>query len=254
MSIRDLWAFDNRWELLLQRVLFRRTHLQVHRIAGYEMLVDHRTADAGSIRRCVSSDMYRRFLPHLALEGPAAVLDVGANAGGFPLMLAAGGIPIRHLVCVEMNPNTYERLRFNVRTNFPDRSEVVHAAVCARRQTVPVTVGLGSTSDSIYKRADGSARHHDVAGITFDDAAGRVPEGPIDVCKIDVEGAEHEILCDASSANAMLSRCRYVIMEVHHERQCAGIFAALAQRGFAPEPARAPAVGTFLFVNRGTGK
>jgi FkbM family methyltransferase len=254
MSIRDLWAFDNRWELLLQRVLFRGTHLQVHRIGGYEMLVDHRTSDAGSIRQCVSSDMYRRFLPALKIDGPVSVLDIGANAGGFPLMLAASGIAIRHLVCVEMNPNTYERLRFNVRTNFHDRSEVVHAAVCASRKTIPVMVGLGSTNDSIYKQTKGSAKQYDVAGVTFDDVARRMPEGAIDVCKIDVEGAEHEILCDAASANGMLSRCRNIIMEVHHERQCEEIFATLAKRGFEVEPAQKAAVGSFLFVNRGMGK
>ncbi len=152
-SIQSILAFDNRFELLLQRLFFRHSHLQVHRFRNCEMIVDHRYADAGSIRGCLTESAgYRGLLRHVRLSKDAIVLDIGANVGGFAMLVAGtfGKNAIRRFVSVEMNPMTYERLRFNMKSNFGDSAEIIWAAVCSQQRDVRVSLGDGSTSDNIY--------------------------------------------------------------------------------------------------------
>jgi tRNA1(Val) A37 N6-methylase TrmN6 len=55
--------------------------------------------------------MYREYLPFFTFSGPARVLDLGANGGGFPLMLRLAGIDLARVVSVEMDPMTFLRLQ-----------------------------------------------------------------------------------------------------------------------------------------------
>ena len=66
--ISELTKFDNWPQLLIERIFFRKTTLQVHRAGALQMVVDHRGADAGSIRTCIATPMYRQFLDSLTLE------------------------------------------------------------------------------------------------------------------------------------------------------------------------------------------
>ncbi len=47
----------------------------------------------------------------MKLEGPINVLDLGASNGGFPLLLHADGIPLKKVVSVEFNRNTFRGFR-----------------------------------------------------------------------------------------------------------------------------------------------
>jgi FkbM family methyltransferase len=134
-----------------------------------------------------------------------------------------------------MNPNTYERMRFNVRVNFGERSVPLHNAVCAKRRELRVKLGHGSTSDSIYRatRLAGATKEHVIQGMSFDDVvAAHIPDGPIDVCKIDVEGAEDEILTAPDSENRSLDRVRNLFVEIHPAERSHAIVKTLEDRGF----------------------
>ena len=246
--IKELLRFDNRWELVTQRLLFRGTHLQVYRIGGLEVIVDHRAADAGSIRTCIATDFYSRYLPKMKLSQRPNVLDLGANAGGFGLMLHVQGIVPGKLVCVELNPNTYERLRFNIRSNFP-QSEVINAAVVKKAREIHVKLGRGSTADSIYAGAsrlsptalDSSGRapvraagemEYAIPGRSLDEIVGAQFDGQmIDLCKMDVEGAEDEIVADGESENQALGRMKYLLVEIHNAQNYDRFVAALERFG-----------------------
>ena len=55
----------------------------------------------------------------MTLDAPANVLDLGANNGGFPLLLHTSGIELKKVVSVEFNPRTFARLNFNLTRIFP---------------------------------------------------------------------------------------------------------------------------------------
>ena len=134
--INRLRWFDNSLQLLVERSLFRKTNLQTYRFGRHEAIVDHRAADAGSIVSCLTGNMYRQFFKHIHLPSKMTLVDLGANVGGFSLLMLAQGHDIEQLLCVEFNPRTYERLRFNIRTNFDINAHIINAAVCAKEQTI----------------------------------------------------------------------------------------------------------------------
>src|SRR5438552_1894676 len=114
VGLRALWRFDNRWQLMINRTFFPRESLLTYKKGDIEFLVDHAAGDHNGTRLCLISDIYTRFLPKMSLGEEISVFDLGANGGGFPLMLLLNGKRLSRLVCVEMNPNTYQRLLYNV--------------------------------------------------------------------------------------------------------------------------------------------
>lgn len=215
-GIREIMQFDNRWQLLASRLFTPGRTSLLYRYRGLEFLTDHAAGDANGAREVLTSDMYRRYLPKMDLAGPLNVLDIGANNGGFPLLLAAEGYEVGRAVCVELNPRTFERLAFNLERNFGGRAEAINAAVCGEERKIDFASGTGSTSDNIYGR-NADSRHEaiSVAGRTFDQIAEASFGGErIDICKMDIEGAEFEVF--ASESFGLLADCRYLLIEIHH--------------------------------------
>jgi FkbM family methyltransferase len=255
-GLRAVWQFDNRYQLVLNRLLFRRTGLTVYTMHGRDIIIDHRGGDEHGLRICITTDMYSKYLGSMQLGSGVTVLDLGANAGGFPLMLELEGIRIARLVCVEMNPNTATRLRFNIARNLDCNCRIINAAVCGERQEFELYLGRGSASDSLYQDSaagNGSCKYT-VPGITLDDLEREefVDNHPIDVCKMDVEGAEYDILF--SSTHSLLKRVRYLIMEIHRRPGYSKdlLVAKLEELGFAEVevPGRYNDEDVHMFVNR----
>lgn len=205
-------GFDNALELITGRLFFQKTQVQVHRIGDVHMILDHRASDAGSIRGCVSDDMYRRLLAQVSLPKELSVVDVGANVGGFPLLLTALGHSFRTLTCVEMNPSTAERLRFNIRSNW-SHANVINAAVASEPGETTVRLGRGNTADSLERGSkDGAGTEVSVRLMRLDDISG---EGPIDLLKVDIEGAEQDVLFNPGHEKT-LARAACLVIEIHH--------------------------------------
>ena len=237
-GIRAIWRFDNRWELLLSRTVFRNDNLNIYRIKGMEILVDHGAGDPNGARHLLVSSMYQHLLGRMKLQGAINVLDLGANGGGFPLMLHANRICLRKLACVEFNPNTFSRMRFNIERNLDCEFVGLNAAICGERRALEMRLGSGSTGDSIYQQPQTmGARSYQVDGLTFDDIynasfAGEV----IDICKMDVEGAEYEVFATAN--HQCVSRCRYLIIEIHRVdgKSPEEVITELQRQGFVELP------------------
>ena len=237
-GLRAIWHFVNRWQLIINRTFFPEDSLLVYRKDGVEFLVDHAASDHNGTRLCLISDIYTRFLPMMDLGETISVFDLGANGGGFPLMLHLRGKRFSRLVCVELNPNTFERLRYNVSRNISGDISLIQAAVCGRHQSFNLRLGRGDISDTIYqdtaKPPAAGLREFVVEGRTFDDLFHSCfGEETADICKMDIEGAEYEVL--SSPESACLRKFRYLIVELHvasveHQQR---FDATLSAMGFA---------------------
>ena len=237
---------------MLTRAFFPREELNVYRLRGIEFIADHARGDANGAREILSSPMYLRFLPKLDLNGPANVLDLGASNGGFPLLLAANGIKLKKVVSLELNPDTFIRLRFNLERNLNCEITVANAAVCGETRMLDVPIGAGSVSDNIYgENTDSRAVVKTIPGLSYDEIVKTNFGGEIiDICKMDVEGAEFEILRSAN--HKKLLQCRYLLMEIHERdnRKASEILPIVAEMGFILEP-QDPGSDTsvYFFVN-----
>lgn len=213
-----LWQFDNRWQLIINRLFFSRDLALLYRRGSVEFLVDHAGGDSSGTRLCIVTDIYKRFLPKMQLGSTLTVFDLGANGGGFPLMLLVNGKRLSRLVCVEMNPNTFQRLQYNIGHNVDGEFTLVNGAVCSSRTKFDLILGNGSTSDSIYQNHSSnsapSLRKYSIEGYSFDFLfRSHFGESLVDICKMDIEGAEYEVLL--SSEHTTLRLCRYLIVEIH---------------------------------------
>ena len=238
-------GFNNRLELLTGRSLFRKTKVQVFRIGSVHMIADHRYSDIGSIVGCVSDRMYRNLLKEIKLPREISVLDVGSNVGGFPLLLHSLGHTFRKLTCVELNPTTYNRLHFNIKTNWPHAS-VLNRAVSSTRGAIEVRLGGGNTADSLRGSPDSLGDLHSIASLQLDDID---HGGEIDVLKMDIEHAEVDVLLNSGHART-LERTNALIIEIHPLERAEQIHAAIERTGLEHMAGSGTLVGQHLFVRR----
>ena len=236
-------GFDNRFEMIIGRAFFRGTSVQVHRVGDVQMIVDHRFADAGSVRGLISSEMYRGMLKKVSLPRTLRVLDVGANVGGFPLLLSSLGHKFDSLTCIEMNPATAVRLHFNILSNWPN-AKVVNAAVTSECRDIEVRLGGGDTGDSLELGSpNGTGTLQTIHGVRLDDIAA---PGPIDILKMDIEGAEEDVLLKTGHEDT-LARSNVLVIEIHHERSARAVHQAIEKAGFRRVEGPRSSVGQFLF-------
>lgn len=251
-ALREVWAFDNRWELILGQLLFRRG-MATYRFRGAEILLDHRSGDhCGGARSVFATDEYKQFLSRLKFAGPLNVLDLGAHVGSFPILLMVLGLPIGRLVCVEPNPATLPKLQFNLQRNLGDTAVVLNEAAGGTPGTMKLWQSGPSVGSSIIEDHTPNAKCvAEVKVSTFDDLYERhFAPAIVDICKLDIEGAEFGLL--ESGTSSKLDRCRCILIEIHptaeHSQQ--GLIEAILARGFRELPGdtnRFP--HTFCFVN-----
>lgn len=117
-----------------------------------------------------------------------AILDVGANIGVFSLA-AAKRFPEAAIYAFEPNPDAYSRLVRNLDLNGAGNATPVNHAVYSMSGTVGFSAE-GSTSSGFI--ADGGTLT--VQTLTLDDFCPRNGISGVSLLKIDVEGAEVEVL------------------------------------------------------------
>ncbi len=252
-GFKEIRHFDNRWWLTFTKVLFPLEQLNVYRYKGLEILVDHAAGDANGAREVLTSPMYQRFLPKMKLVGAVNVLDLGANNGGFPLLLKVNGVTMKKVVSVEFNPNTFTRLRFNLERNLQCETVALNAALCGDGRQITARLGGGSVSDSIYgDSVNGSGQVYLLPGRTFNDIyqshfAGEI----VDICKMDVEEAEFEVF--AKPEHTDLRFCRYLIIEIHERggRKAGEIIPTIESLGFSlRQPEQGADQSVHFFINK----
>jgi FkbM family methyltransferase len=117
-----------------------------------------------------------------AIRPGVTVLDVGANIGLYTLLGAKRGARV---YAVEADPVNAAVLRHHVEINgFSERVTVFEMAATDSQQTIPLfrnPLNLGESNICSHGEPSGT-----VSGRTLDSL--NLP--PIDVCKIDIEGAE----------------------------------------------------------------
>jgi FkbM family methyltransferase len=178
--------------------------------------------------------------------GPGQVaLDVGAHVGHFTILAAARVGGSGRVLAFEPAPSNLERLRRNLALNDLGRPvEVLPVALSARRGTASFfdDGGTDGTEFSmVAPRQEGSGRAFDAAVETIDDVCAARQIERVDLVKIDVEGAEAEVLRGGERVLAASPRVTLLI-ELHPwvtpPRE---VLAPLAERGYRLADVRAPA-------------
>jgi FkbM family methyltransferase len=233
-GLQDILAFDNWPVLLMGRLFDRDAGFVVYRKNGMDILIDHRGGDENGTRYCIARSMYRKYISLFELPNRVRVLDIGAMGGGFPLLLRVMGIELDRGVSVEMNPLTYQRLQVNLATNLGLSYVALNAAVCGMpdNSELQFKPSRGSTSGSIYtNRVDSTMIHDSVRTTTLQVLCEKYfKDDVVDICKIDIEGAEYELI--ETSPDDVLRKIRYLIVELHDPAKTPALVKRIVTLGF----------------------
>lgn len=186
---------------------------------------------------CVKDDLLLREYEWLgvSLEEPRdLVVDGGAHVGTFTAMVSAHATKV---LAVEPGPATVGLLRANLERNGLAQVEVVEAALWARPGPISLNVDGLSSSATVIDAAESDV---EVATVSLSDLVDR--HGPIDLLKLDIEGAEFPLLRE--TPDEVLRQVRCIVGELHLWAGGADGEAALVRRledvGFAVEVRQLP--------------
>lgn len=150
-----------------------------------------------------------------ATAGKPVILDLGAHIGLSTLYFKKL-YPQAKIFAVEPNPHAFEILKTNIEVNHLE--DVMVLPVAVSDQTGKRELFLDSTKDKWHSTASFSQKAWD--GSDEDNESVQVEtvrlqdlvHGPIDFLKLDVEGAEQDILMSSTEA---LEKINHIIFEYH---------------------------------------
>lgn len=141
-------------------------------------------------------DRYELRLLSRVLHPRCTFIDVGANVGIYTVFAALRAGPEARILAVEPSPAALARLRCNVSLN--RLANVVVEPVALGERAGPVSFKLDrrniGNSSLVFAQDTAPADLIQVEGLTLMDLCARHHVSKIDAIKIDVEGAEDQIL------------------------------------------------------------
>jgi len=175
---------------------------------GFEISAFHRSTIAFLYREIFARQNY---LFRANSESPV-VFDCGANLGMATLYFK-WLYPKARIESFEPDPNTFQLLEKNVKDNQLTDVTTHNCALWDANGSVEFFVDP-SVPGSLLMSTDRSR----IKGVTLEVPSRRLSEfihGPIDLLKLDVEGAEHRVLSDLVSSGKIES-VRQMAIEYHH--------------------------------------
>ena len=143
------------------------------------------------------------------------MVDIGANVGVFALWVTTRN-PLARVICVEPSPRTCEFLRRNISKNKLNNVTVVQAACGGKSGEADLYCRGVAAMDTLYCQDNYGSKFHLVAKIAVLTLQDLFEQFDVQVCnllKLDCEGAEYEILFNASGD--ALDRVEAITMEYH---------------------------------------
>jgi FkbM family methyltransferase len=254
-----LLNFQNRAQLLINRLFFKSTGSTIYRYDDMEILIDHNGGDQDGTRSCLFPGLYDPCIEALTeLPGKLSILDLGANGGGFLLALRKHRFEIERAVVVELNPHTWSRLTLNLFRNIPhahERLKILNGAAGSSDGSITIGLGRGSVGDSVATGVDPTKEQFVLPTYSLETLLSYFPAGrEIDLCKIDIEGAEYEMFDSLSPAS--FARIKALVIEIHDMpgRKPADALKFLEDCGFEAVAPTRPLVESNVYLFRKRAK
>lgn len=201
------------WDLGTQRTRFARREMTLRLRNGFQVTIPNADGARYPIYEIFADDAYGMETLTRGVDPEAAVLDIGGQVGCFALALARE-LPRAAVHVYEASPTSASYAQRNVDDNSLSDRVTVHAAALAGEAGEFSLIDNGNASVLNGITAPGG-REVVVPAVTFDEAVARVRATgrQVQVVKMDVEGAEYDVVL-ASSPDSW-SDVRTVALEYH---------------------------------------
>jgi FkbM family methyltransferase len=177
---------------------------EIIEIGGVKLCVDSEQPDRMTVDEVFSLNQYKILFPKRDI--PMSILDVGAEKGYFTTLCASHGARV---VAYEPNPASFDILEKNLLLNGL-HAEIHREAVWHQRETRMLHVHESAGCSSFF----GKGPSVEVPCESFDRIIG---DAEWDFVKMDVEGAEYEILGKCSDKS--LSQIKQISIELHDDNK-----------------------------------
>lgn len=157
------------------------------------------------------------------------VLDIGANVG-YSSAYFAGIYPQCEVVAVELMHSNFEQLNRNT-AFLGKRITTLEAAVWSHNDGVSIADDTFRDGDAWSHHAseanDGKSR---VPSITMADLMQKHSIPHVNICKIDIEGAEYELFAEGN--RQWVDNCDVILLEIHEDLATFDIVSEMHADGF----------------------
>lgn len=158
-----------------------------------------------------ADDAYRLTWIASGLGDEPCAVDIGGHIGCFSLAFARQ-YPGARVETFEASPSTAAYARRNMAINgFDDRVTVHHSAVSSSSGTLRFADNAGGSGLNGLTAPEGTPTI-EVPAVTFVEALAKA-DGPVDIVKIDTEGAEYDIVLASDPSD--WSDVQRLVMEYH---------------------------------------
>ena len=235
IALRALAHFAHRWILHSPQITAQ--------IPEYDLQLEVSPADV--IGRHLYK--YRRYEPelsatlaqHLDLRSADLMVDIGANIGWYSLLVSRLSQGRCQVFAFEPDPDNFARLQRNLKLNAIKQVNAFNLAVGEHAATLQLhRYGKSNAGrHSLVALHEGETIPVQVVSLDEYWSTQALPEGPIRLLKMDIEGYEVFAL---RGARRLLARCEWLLLEhspAYLERSGAGIDALidlLTAEGFKP--------------------
>lgn len=204
-------TFDN-GVAILSALARKEPQLRLHTRTGLELVVPNVPGARFPVYETHADDIYRLHSLLAGLGEAPVIMDIGAHVGGFATAVVAA-VPGARVHAFEASPSTADWLRMNIERNDLQNRVVVHdVAVSDHHGTLEIIDNGHASAHNGLTAPDGSGARVRVPCIPFSEAVELSGE-PVDVVKIDAEGAEFSIILGSNPE--LWSSVRRVVMEYH---------------------------------------
>jgi len=170
-----------------------------------------RKQDWFGIMEIFLNDEYSPALNSIHGTDSPTIVDLGANIGGFALFIFEN-FPKAKVVSVEAAPDTFGILKKNQKMNVRRNWYVVQAAVWTENGYVNLDRHQASTGHRI---AENGSDGESIPARRLDDILTDAGIENIDLMKIDIEGAESDVVPEFES---VFERTGILVIEIHTDR------------------------------------
>jgi FkbM family methyltransferase len=199
-------------DIALAQTRWRPAEMTFHMRNGYTVVCPNADGARFPLYEIFADDAYDMTELCAGVDPDAAVLDVGGQIGSFSLAIARE-LPGASIHVFEASPTSAGYVRRNVSANgLTDRITVHGVAMSgAAGEFTFVDSGTASGHNGLTAPA-GLGKTVTVPAVSFDQAVADAGNN-VQIVKMDVEGAEYDIVLDSSPSS--WSKVRKVVMEYH---------------------------------------